>query len=251
MLIHTPFYCCGWYLLLSGMTGKQFFPTQEKPQGLSTRNLYKQNTFEATTFQWLLWNLCIVSQFPILILEEKPGAKQGLLSRGICLLTDLFKLSFLRAAIFIAYAFAFLYIQLLFPNFNPLVCLHCIPSCAGQRFHFYVQQKWQGNGVCVISKRRLFFSTHSWWKPWSFSNTTESPECHTLLTESSGKVQSWSKGWTTSPVQQTAPVQQAEASLPADFVEGHLLDIVSPSSFVKAPEFVPQDKTEKEACVTH
>jgi len=33
--------------------------------------------------------------------------------------------------------------------------------------------------------------------------------------------------------------------------KGHLLDIVSPSSFVKAPEFVPRDKTEKEACVTH
>lgn len=74
--------------------------------------------------------------------------------------------------------------------------------------------------VCVISNRRLFFSTHSWWKPWSFSNTAESPECHTLLTESSGKVQSWSKGWTTTPIQQTAPVQQAEASLLADFVEG-------------------------------
>lgn len=32
--------------------------------------------------------------------------------------------------------------------------------------------------------------------------------------------------------------------------KGHLIDIVSPSSFVKAPELVPQDKTEGSMCDT-
>lgn len=110
-----------------------------------------QKIFEATTVQWLLWNLCIVSQFLILILEEKSGAKQGLLPRDICLLTDLFTLSFLRAAILSVYTLAFLRIQLLLPDFNNtcpwFVCI-TFQVVLGKGFIFMFNRNDRGM-VCV------------------------------------------------------------------------------------------------------
>lgn len=193
MPAHTSFYCYGWYLLLSGTREKKFFPTLEKLKGLSTSSLHTQKIFEATAVQWLLWNLCIVSQFLILILEEKPGAKQGLAPQGYLFIDRFVQALFPKGCNIYCICLSFsvypTYFQILITRAPGLSALHS--KLCWAKVSFLCSTEMRGKWcACLISKRRLFFTTHSWWKPSNFSNTAESPECHALLTDSSGKAQS-------------------------------------------------------------
>lgn len=61
-----------------------------------------------------LWRQIFLMPIP----KEKLGTRQGLLPQDFCIFTEMFKLSFLKAAMFIVCASAFLYIQLRLPNFK-------------------------------------------------------------------------------------------------------------------------------------